>query len=57
MTMQGKNAGNPDGLPSILTRQRPKLTFENRGSDSFCYPKLKKEVQSNGCKQKIQQTN
>ena len=39
MTMQGKNAGNPDGLPSILTWQRPKLTFENRGSDSFCHPK------------------
>ncbi len=40
MTMQGKNPGNPDGLPSILTWQRPKFTFENRGSDSFCHPIL-----------------
>ena len=39
-TMQGKNAGNPDGLPSILTWQRQKLTFENRGLDSFCRPKV-----------------
>ena len=39
MTMQGKNAGNPDGLPSILTRQRPKLTIENRGSDNSCHPR------------------
>ena len=39
MVMQGKNTGNPDGLPSILTRQKQKLTFENQGSDSFCHPK------------------
>ena len=39
MVVQGKNAGNPDGLPSILTRQKQKLTFENRGLDSFCHPK------------------
>ena len=37
-SLQGKNTGNPDGLPSILTWQRPKLTFENRGLDSFCHP-------------------
>jgi len=37
--MQGKNTGNPDGLPSILTWQKRKLTFENRGSDNFCHPK------------------
>ena len=39
MLMQGKNAGNPDGLPSILTWQKRKLTIENRGSDNFCHPK------------------
>ena len=39
MLMQGKNAGNPDGLPSILTEQKLKLTIENRGSDNFCHPK------------------
>ena len=39
MVVQGKNAGNPDGLPSILTWQKQKLTFENRGSDNFCHPK------------------
>ena len=38
MVVQGKNAGNPDGLPSILTWQKQKLTFENRGSDTFCHP-------------------
>jgi len=38
MLMQGKNAGNPDGLPSILTQQKRKLTIENRGSDNFCHP-------------------
>ena len=41
MLMQGKNAGNPDGLPSILTWQKRKLTIENRGSDNFCHPKRK----------------
>ena len=40
MVVQGKNAGNPDGLPSILTWQKQKLTFENRGSDNFCHPKI-----------------
>ncbi|MBQ7109506.1 MAG: hypothetical protein IJN99_03995, partial [Clostridia bacterium] len=39
MLMQGKNAGNPDGLPSILTWQKRKLTIENRGSGNFCHPK------------------
>ena len=39
MLMQGKNAGNPDGLPSILTWQKRKLTIENRGSDNFCHPR------------------
>ena len=39
MLMQGKNGGNPDGLPSILTWQKRKLTIENRGSDNFCHPK------------------
>ena len=38
MIMQGKNTGNPDGLPSILTWQKRKLTIENRGSDNFCHP-------------------
>ncbi len=38
MLMRGKNAGNPDGLPSILTWQKRKLTIENRGSDNFCHP-------------------
>ena len=38
MVVQGKNAGNPDGLPSILTWQKQKLTFENRGLDNFCHP-------------------
>ena len=42
MTMQDKNAGNPDGLPSILKWQRPKITFENRGSDSFCHTRRNK---------------
>jgi len=37
MVVQGKNAGNPDGLPSILTWQNQKLIFENRGSDIFCH--------------------
>ena len=37
MLMQGKNAGNPVGLPSILTWQKRKLTIENRGSDNFCH--------------------
>ena len=37
--MQGKNAGNPDGLPSILTWQKQKLTIENRGSDNSCHPR------------------
>ena len=41
MLMQGKNAGNPDGLPSILTGQKLKLTIENRGSDNFCHPIVK----------------
>ena len=40
MVMQGKNTGNPDGLPSILTRQKQKLTFENRGLDNFCHPNI-----------------
>ena len=40
MVVQGKNTGNPDGLPSILTWQKQKLTFENRGSDNFCHPKI-----------------
>ena len=40
MLVQGKNAGNPDGLSSILTQQKHKLTFENRGSDNFCHPKF-----------------
>ena len=31
--MRGKNAGNPDGLPSILTKQKRKSATENRGSD------------------------
>ena len=39
MLMQGKNTGNPDGLPSILTWQKRKLTIENRGSDNFCHPR------------------
>ena len=39
MLMQGKNTGNPDGLPSILTWQKRKLAIENRGSDNFCRPK------------------
>ena len=30
---RGKNAGNPDGLPSILTKQKRKSATENRGSD------------------------
>lgn len=38
MLVQGKNAGNPDGLPSILTRQKLKLTIENRGLDNYCHP-------------------
>ena len=38
MLMQGKNTGNPDGLPSILTWQKRKLAIENRGSDNFCHP-------------------
>ena len=33
LVAQGKNAGNPDGLPSILTQRKRKFTFENRGSD------------------------
>ena len=44
--MQGKNTGNPDGLPSILTWQKRKLTFENRGSDNFCHPK-RREIWNN----------
>ena len=39
MIVQGKNAGNPDGLSSILTQQKHKFIFENRGSDNFCHPK------------------
>ena len=52
MLMQGKNTGNPDGLPSILTWQKRKLTIENRGSDNFCHPKLEFLVflQKNGIK-------
>ena len=45
MVVQGKNAGNPDGLPSILTWQNQKLTFENRGSDNFCHPKKLKQTE------------
>ena len=40
MLMQGKNTGNPDGLPSILTWQKRKLTIENRGSDNSCHPRM-----------------
>ena len=43
MVVQGKNAGNPDGLPSILTWQKQKLTFENRGSDNYCHANIKFE--------------
>ena len=39
MVVQGKNTGNPDGLPSILTWQKRNLTIENRGWDNFCHPK------------------
>ena len=39
MVMQGKNTTNTVVLVSILTWQKRKLTFENRGSDSFCPPK------------------
>ncbi|MBQ7953953.1 MAG: hypothetical protein IJ332_04355 [Clostridia bacterium] len=33
LVVEGKNAGNPDGLPSILTKRKRKFNFENRGSD------------------------
>ena len=39
MLMQDKNAGNPVGLPSILTWQKRKLTIEIRGLDNFCHHK------------------
>ncbi len=35
MIAQDKNAGNPDGLPSILTQRKRKSTFKNRGSDYY----------------------
>jgi len=46
MLMQGKNAGNPDGLPSILTWQKRKLTIENRGSDNFCHPSVTGDIRT-----------
>ena len=33
MVAQGKNAGNPVGLPSILTQRKRKSASQNRGSD------------------------
>ena len=45
MLMQGKNAGNPDGLSSILTQQKHKFIFENRGSDySLSAGGIKREI-------------
>ena len=33
MVTEGKNAGNPDGLPSILTHRKRKSASENQSSD------------------------
>ena len=33
LVAQGKNAGNPVGLPSILTQRKRKSASQNRGSD------------------------
>ncbi|MDD6915689.1 MAG: hypothetical protein PUJ07_05400 [Eubacteriales bacterium] len=35
MVTQGKNAGNPVGLPSILTQRKRKSASQNRGSDYY----------------------
>jgi hypothetical protein len=53
MLMQGKNAGNPDGLPSILTWQKRKLTIENRGSDNFCHPMRPRQIIESGVARKL----
>ena len=41
MVNQGKNAGNPVGLPSILTQGERESACIKHGSDSLYHPKLR----------------
>ena len=41
LVAQGKNAGNPVGLPSILTQRKRKSASQNRGSDYFLSANVK----------------